>query len=190
MISLIFLIGLLFGNNSDLSWNILQQDSILIQYIQEEFPLCETQMVIDGNIEDILIVIEDISNYKLFFDSIIISEINSKDEVRLALNMPFPFSDRDYTIKFSKINDESNVRFLYKPVVSDYFPQEKHFIRLINAQGGWYINYVDSIHTKVIYRWNGEMLGNFPRWAYTKAWIKQGNEIMSNLNQEVKRRKK
>ena len=61
---------------------------------------------------------------------------------------------------------------------------------MINAQGGWYINYVDSIHTKVIYRWNGEMLGNFPDWAYTKAWIKQGNEIMSNLNQEVKRRKK
>ena len=91
---------------------------------------------------------------------------------------------------FSKINDGSNVRFLYKPVVSDYFPEEKHFVRLINAQGGWYINYIDSIHTNVKYRWNGEMLGNFPSQLYNRAWIKQGNEIMSNLNQEVKRRKK
>ena len=32
------------------------------------------------------------------------------------------------------------------------------------------------------------MRGDFPKWAYTKAWIKQGNEIMLNLEREVKRR--
>ena len=32
------------------------------------------------------------------------------------------------------------------------------------------------------------MRGDFPQWAYTRAWIKQGNEIMLNLEEEVKRR--
>ena len=171
------------------TWHILQKDSIYIKYKYDKFPICSASISIDENINNVLAVVEDIKNYKIFFDSIIISEINDNDEVRLAIDMPFPFSNRDYTVKFSKIKDNLDINFLYHPVNSNFYPQDKDFIRLINAQGGWYINYIDSLHTDVKYIWNGEMLGNFPEWAYNKAWIKQGNEIMSNLYDEVKKRK-
>ena len=39
------------------------------------------------------------------------------------------------------------------------------------------------------YKWNGDMRGEFPKWAYSQAWKKQGNEILLNLNSEVIRRK-
>jgi len=183
-----FISFLICGNILE-TWHILQTDSIYIKYKHEKFPICSASITIDEIINNVLAVIEDIKNYKIFFDSIIISEINDNDEVRLAIDMPFPFSDRDYTVKFSKIKDNLDIHFLYHPVNSNSYPQDQDFIRLINAQGGWYINYIDSLHTDVKYIWNGEMLGNFPEWAYNKAWIKQGNEIMSNLYDEVKRRK-
>ena len=41
---------------------------------------------------------------------------------------------------------------------------------------------------RVIYKWNGDMKGNFPNWAYQKAWLTQGNEIMLNLRKEVNKR--
>ena len=194
IILLFLLCSLLLSQNIIESWNILQKDSVVIKYKQEKFPICEANMLIHANIQDVLLVVEDLVNYKVFFDSIIISDINDKDEVRLAINMPFPFSDRDYTVKFSKNyvkinNDDKNVNFLYESVISNSYPLDSKYIRLVNAQGGWFINYVDSNYTNIKYQWNGEMLGNFPELAYTKAWIQQGNEIMLNLNDEVQRRK-
>ena len=189
IILLFLLCSLLLTQNIIESWNILQKDTVIIKYKQEKFPVCEAKMLINANIDDVLSVVEDIVNYKVFFDSIIISDMNDNNEVRLAIDMPFPFSNRDYTVKFKKNNEGKNVNFLYEPVISDSYPLNSKFIRLINAQGGWFINYVDSNYTDIKYQWNGEMLGNFPEWAYSKAWIKQGNEVMLNLNEEIKRRK-
>ena len=185
----VMLSSFLFTQNIIESWNILQKDSITIKYKEGQFPLCEADMQINANIDDVLLVIEDLVNYKNFFDSIIISDKNDNNEVRMAIDMPFPFSDRDYTVKFVKNVEGKNVNFLYEAVISESYPLNSKFIRLINAQGGWFVNYVDSNYTNIKYQWNGEMLGNFPEWAYTKAWIQQGNEIMLNLNEEIKRRK-
>ena len=36
--------------------------------------------------------------------------------------------------------------------------------------------------------WNGDMRGDFPNWAYNRSWVKQGNEIMLDLRDEIKKR--
>ena len=39
-----------------------------------------------------------------------------------------------------------------------------------------------------MYDWNGDMRGNFPNWAYSQAWIRQGREIMLDLREEINKR--
>ena len=170
-------------------WEVIQDSAIWIGVINAEYPECKAEILIDEPIDDILNVIEDVSNYKFFFDSIIISDINDNNEVRLAIDMPFLFADRDYTVKFNKIKDSNSIKYLYKAIISDTYPEEKSYVRLKNSIGGWVLTSLDLHNTKVEYYWNGEMGGNFPEWAYLKAWLKQGNEIMSNLKSEVKKRK-
>ena len=59
----------------------------------------------------------------------------------------------------------------------------KQSLNLVND-----VSKIEDKKTLVIYNWNGDMRGDFPQWAYTKAWTKQGNEIILNLKEEVKRR--
>jgi hypothetical protein len=33
--------------------------------------------------------------------------------------------------------------------------------------------------------WNGELLGDFPDWALTRAWIEQGNEVMTWIEEAL-----
>ena len=133
-------------------------------------------------------VIEDIENYKYFFSSITISDTNQLNEVRLGINMPFPFMDRDYTVKFTQLKDYNSISYLYEPIVTENFPEDKKYIRLINARGGWTLTSLDDKATLVTYLWNGDMRGDFPSWAYRQAWIRQGNEIMLDLREEINKR--
>ena len=179
---------LISSDKSD--WNILSEGPVLIKVMETDYPHCQSEIIIDESINNVLKVIEDVSSYKLFFDSIVISDINDSEVVRLGIDMPFPFSDRDYTVKFNRLEDDKKISYLYNPIVSDNFPEDKNYIRLIDAKGGWILESIGNNRTLVIYQWNGDMRGDFPSWAYSRAWVKQGNEIMLNLEQEVKRRNK
>ena len=181
------------SNNTNLIWDVLQDNDVWIGVSQYDMKIetakCKAEIIIDATFPQILDVIEDIENYKIFFDSIIISDINDKDEVRLAIDMPLFFSSRDFTIVFNKIVSDSNVKFLYRPVNSLSYPVDDKYIRLVEANGGWYLDKVDSYNTKVSYIWKGDLLGNFPKRLYPTSWTKQGNEIMNNLIDEVNKRK-
>ena len=179
---------LISSDKSD--WNILSEGPVLIKVMETDYPHCQSEIIIDESINNVLKVIEDVSSYKLFFDSIVISDINDSEVVRLGIDMPFPFSDRDYTVKFNRLEDDKKISYLYNPIVSDNFPEDKNYIRLIDAKGGWILESIGNNRTLVIYQWNGDMRGDFPSWAYSRAWVKQGNEIMLNLKDEVKRRNK
>tara|TARA_Y100000994_G_C15697431_1_gene443854 strand:+ start:1074 stop:1661 length:588 start_codon:yes stop_codon:yes gene_type:complete len=179
---------LISSDKSD--WNILSEGPVLIKVMETDYPHCQSEIIIDDSISNILKVIEDVNSYKSFFDSIVISDMNDSEVVRLGIDMPFPFSDRDYTVKFNRLEDDKKISYLYNPIVSDNFPEDKNYIRLIDAKGGWILESIGNNRTLVIYQWNGDMRGDFPSWAYSRAWVKQGNEIMLNLEQEVKRRNK
>ena len=175
----------LFANPN---WEILQDKEILIKVLKTDYPQCKTELIINHPIDRVLNVIEDVENYKSFFKSITISDINDGDEVRLAINMPFPFTDRDYTIKFKRLEDDNSVSYLYEPIITQNFPEDRKYIRLIDAKGGWRLVLLDDQNTLVTYSWNGDMRGDFPSWSYTKAWIRQGNEIMLDLREEINKR--
>ena len=189
MINIVYIIiSFSFLNSSD-NWNILSKEPVLIKYLDSSYPMCHAELLINDSIENVLDVIEDVNNYKLFFDSIVISTRNSYDQVRLGIDMPFPFKDRDYTVKFDKIVNENKISFVYEPIETENFPVNENYVRLIDARGGWILSKKNNKETLVIYKWNGDMRGGFPKWAYSQAWKKQGNEILLNLNSEVMRRK-
>jgi len=188
---LLIIIFLLFSYamSDENKWETLQDNPVLIKVLKEDYPKCSTQIIIDSSVENILDVIEDVSNYKIFFDSIVISDINDNDQVRLGIDMPFPFSSRDYTVKFNRNESATEVNYLYKSIVSKDFKEDKNYVRLTDAKGGWTISKISNDEgILVTYTWNGDMRGDFPSWAYTRAWIKQGNEIMLNLKTEVNKR--
>ena len=185
---IILLILNFLWSSDNIGWEVLTEQPVFIKVLKSNYPHCHAELVIDESIDDILKVIQDVNSYKLFFDSIDISDINDKGEVRLGIDMPFPFSNRDYTVKFNRLDKESKISYLYSPIITDDFLEERGYIRLIHARGGWILSKMEDKKTLVVYKWNGDMRGDFPQWAYTKAWTKQGNEIMLNLKEEVKRR--
>ena len=172
--------------NSD--WEVLKDKEVLIKVLKSDYPHCRTELVINHPMNRVLDVIEDVGNYKSFFSSIVISDINEFNEVRLAINMPFPFTDRDYTVKFKRLEDNNSISYLYEPIITQSFPEDRKYIRLIDARGGWTLVSADNNSTLVMYDWNGDMRGNFPNWAYSQAWIRQGREIMLDLREEINKR--
>ena len=173
---------------ADINWKILKDKEILIKVFKEDYPQCRAEITINHPIDVVLDVIEDVENYKYFFTSIVISDINDSNDVRLAINMPFPFSDRDYTVKFKPVKDDGKVSYLYEPIITEEFPESKDYIRLVDARGGWTLISLDNKNTLVRYEWNGDMRGDFPKWAYSQAWVRQGTEIMLDLKKEINKR--
>ena len=39
--------------------------------------------------------------------------------------------------------------------------------------------------TEITYTWNGELLGDFPDWALTRAWEQQGSEVIAWLKEAI-----
>ena len=183
---LITINSFLFANTNN--WEVLKDKEVLIKVLKTDYPHCRTELVIHEPMDEILNVIEDVENYKFFFSSIVISEINELNEVRLAINMPFPFTDRDYTVKFERLTNHNSISYLYESIITKQFPEDTNYIRLINATGGWTLLSLNNQKTLVTYDWNGDMRGNFPNWAYTQAWIRQGSEIMLDLKKEINQR--
>ena len=101
--------------------------------------------------------------------------------------MPFPFAGRDYVVKY--IQEQVNDEFIYRfhAVIHPDAPLHSKYVRLIHASGGWRLKSLDTAKTEIIYTWNGELLGDFPNWALTRAWKQQGLEVMSWLEEAVEK---
>ena len=64
-------------------------------------------------------------------------------------------------------------------------PVHKDYVRLIHAAGEWRLHSLDNNSTEVTYIWNGDLLGDFPDWALTRAWETQGQEVHKWLKDAV-----
>ena len=54
-----------------------------------------------------------------------------------------------------------------------------------NAAGVWILDQSSLNKTMVTYAWNGELLGNFPDFGLNRAWITQGTEVLTWLNEAL-----
>ena len=85
------------------SWIVLQDNVTWIGWTDHSgFPVCQTRADLPYPMKSISSIIEDIENYPNVFKRITTAKILDNDIAYLMLDMPFPFSGRDYIIQFIK----------------------------------------------------------------------------------------
>lgn len=187
----LFLFSTLFSSNipdiNSQKWIEIQKDFIDIDYIWKDgLPWCKSKINLNYSVEEILNVIKNVGAYHLIFDSVVKSKEYNNNIVHITLDLPGIFSDRDYVVKFSLLEDKQNKTIIYEfKSISDFIEINHNYVRLLNAGGQWRLKSLADNLTEVTYIWNGDMSGNFPSWGLKRAWIKQGNEVLSNLKAAV-----
>lgn len=170
------------------NWEILQDDKIWIAWERSgEFNWCRAKSTLDAPIADIRRIIEDKVNYPNIFKRIETTNIITDEIVYIALDMPFPFAGRDYVVKFIQEQVDGELIYHFYAVIHPDVPLNSKYVRLIHASGGWRLKSLDSTKTEIIYTWNGELLGDFPNWALTRAWKQQGLEVMTWLKKAIEK---
>ena len=161
------------------NWEVLHDGEIWVGCTEYAgSPWCKSRKTLPFSIEKISEILEDRGNYKNIFDRVTTSQVLEDNIVYIILDMPFPFSSRDYIVKYIEAN-EGNKR-IYQWFAVDFIsiPKTNNNVRLNNAAGEWRLTPINSDKTTVSYTWNGELLGDFPDWALTRAWTTQGNEVL------------
>ena len=185
----LFLYSLLFSEipNSDFdSWNVLQNDNIWIGNFEDDFPWCKAKIILPFSIEDILPVIEDVNNYHEMLHSVVFSTKDKNNIAHIRIDYPFPFTDREYIVKFERLIDNKDVVYAFSTNPDLNKTTDPNYIRLVNAKGEWRMSPIQDNVTEVSYLWNGELRGDFPDWALSRAWVKHGNEVLDNLADKLK----
>ena len=165
------------------NWIVLNEDETWIGWIQfDKYPICKAERVLPHNINLISNAIEDKQNYPQIFDRITKIRIYEEDIIHIYLDMPFPISNRDYIVKYEFEKIATTMVYHFYAVTHPNSIQFSNSIRLPNAGGKWILEPINKNETKVTYIWNGELLGDFPNWALSRAWATQGQEVLDWLN--------
>ena len=117
----------------------------------------------------------DIESVKIITDEI----------VHIVLDMPFPFFGRDYIVSYTQYEENGDSIYRFQSVKNSGIPVYEDYVRLVNAAGEWRLHSLDTENTVLTYTWNGELLGDFPEWALTRAWRTQGDEVLNWLKEAV-----
>ena len=172
--------------SSDSNWEKLQDYPIWIGWIDYgKFQWCRASSTILASIEEVQKIIEDKENYPKVFKRIEKTTVLSDGIVHIILDMPFPFYGRDYIVSYTQFQEKDDIVYRFTSVEDSGIPVHKDYVRLIHAAGEWRLHSLDSISTEVTYIWNGELLGDFPNWALTRAWETQGQEVHKWLKDAV-----
>ena len=168
------------------NWGILKDDNIWIGWQHAgEFDWCRTKSTLDAPISDIRRIIENKANYPNVFKRVESAIIITDEIVYIALDMPFPFSGRDYVVKYIQKHTDTDFIYRFHAVIHPEVPLYSKYVRLNHASGEWRLKRLDAMKTEITYTWNGELLGDFPDWALTRAWKQQGLEVITWLKEVV-----
>ncbi len=169
------------------SWNVLQESDVWIGWtMKDDIQWCKAEKILPFELKRISTIIEDKGNYPSVFRRIEEAVILSNDIVHISLDMPFPFSGRDYIVRYVSNKTENEFTYTFTADNEIEIPVRKNYVRLINAGGQWRLTPTEKGKTKVTYVWNGELRGDFPNWALERAWKVQGTEVLNWLNEALK----
>ena len=168
------------------NWNIIQNDEIWIGWTDYgDLQWCRAKSTLNAPIEKISTIIEDKANYPAVFKRVESVTLITDEIVHIVLDMPFPFYGRDYIVSYTQYEENGDSIYRFQSVKNSGIPVHKDYVRLIHAAGEWRLHSLDAENTEVTYIWNGELLGDFPDWALTRAWGTQGKEVLNWLKEAV-----
>jgi len=176
----------LHGIETMTGWENLQSGAVSISWCTyDNFPISRAETVLNHSIDRISMAIQDLDHYPDIFDRVTKTNRLDTDVVQIVLDMPFPFDGRDYIVKYNIENLDDHWVFVFTAVDHPKGILDPDHVRLPNAAGIWILTALEPNKTKVIYAWNGELLGNFPDFGLTRAWVTQGNEVLNWLNETL-----
>ena len=168
------------------NWEMLQDQPVKIEWQEYKgFPISRAEKNLNHGMGSIADAIQDLDNYPNIFERVTKTRRLDQDIVQIILDMPFPFDGRDYIVKYKIENSEDSWVFSFSSVKHPDGPVVPDHVRLPNAAGIWVLERLSSNQTRVIYAWNGELLGNFPEFGLSKAWIRQGTEVLNWLDEAL-----
>ena len=168
------------------NWEMLQDQPVKIEWQEYKgFPISRAETILNHRMGSIADAIQDLDNYPNIFERVTKTRHLDQDIVQIILDMPFPFDGRDYIVKYKIENSEDSWVFSFSSVKHPDGPVVPDHVRLPNAAGIWVLERLSSNQTRVIYAWNGELLGNFPGFGLSKAWITQGTEVLNWLDEAL-----
>ena len=177
------------GIETMIGWENLQSGAVSISWCTyDNFPISRAETVLNHSIDRISMAIQDLDHYPDIFDRVTKTNRLDTDVVQIVLDMPFPFDGRDYIVKYNIENLDNHWVFVFTAVDHPKGILDPDHVRLPNAAGIWILTALEPNKTKVIYAWNGELLGNFPDFGLTRAWVTQGTEVLNWLDEEMTKR--
>ena len=163
-------------------WQVLSDESTWVGWVKYDgIDWCRAKSVINAPIIEVQQLIENKIDYPKIFKRIKKTKIVTDEIVYIALDMPFPFSDRDYIVKYINKKEGLDLIYSYYAVIHENVPIFDEYVRLKNSMGEWRLKIIDIDKTEITYTWNGELLGDFPNWALPRAWKQQGLEVIDWL---------
>ena len=170
-------------------WIKLKKNKVIVKYSEDfDIPWCRASANLRFSQSEIYAALKDLKNYKNIFERVSDSRLLDGEEniAYIRLDMPYIYSDRDYTVKFIESNDKDEIIFQFYSVIHPDSPNNRGSVTLPRASGEWRLISIGDNATHVIYTWNGELLGNFPSYGLTTAWGTQGTEVLMWLNEYLK----
>ena len=167
-------------------WNVLQDQDIWIGWTNyKDFDWGKARITFDYSSDQVSSVLDDHANYTNIFKRMIKCEVNKDGVVYIVLDMPFPISHRDYVVYYKQFSEKGHKIYQFFSTSHEDFPIDPYNVRLPRATGEWRLIPIDKNTTELIYTWNGELLGDFPDFALTRAWTEQGDEVMNWLRESL-----
>ena len=168
-------------------WNIIQNDEIWIGCTDYgDLQWCRAKSTLNAPMEKISTIIEDKANYPAVFKRVESATIITDEIVHIVLDMPFPFYGRDYIVSYTQLEENGDSIYRFQAVKNSGIHIHENYVRLVHAAGEWRLHALGNDSTEVTYSWNGELLGDFPDWALTRAWETQGIEVLTWLKDAIK----
>ena len=170
------------------NWELLQEEPVKIKWKEYNgFPISCSEIILNHSIEHVSNTIQNLDQYPIIFDRVKQAIRLDNDVVQIILDMPFPFSGRDYVIQYNIKQSDNKWVFSFSSIDHPNEILNQDYVRLPNAAGIWILNATNKNKTKILYAWNGELLGNFPDFGLKEAWITQGTEVLLWLDKALKK---
>lgn len=174
------------GISSLNGWSLLQEDPVKVEWLEYKgFPISRAQKILQHDMQSVAKIIQDLDQYPSIFKRVSHTKRLENNIVHVMLDMPFPFAGRDYVVQYSIEQELNQWIFSFHSVDHPGGPLESGMVRLNNAAGLWVLNSLSPTKTMVTYAWNGELLGNFPDFGLSKAWVTQGTEVLDWLDEAL-----
>jgi hypothetical protein len=102
-------------------------------------------------------------------------------------DLPWPLSDRDYTVRYTWQADTARVVLEARSTTEAGPAPEPGVVRLEAVHSIWEVEALDPQRARVTYTYNGDLGGGAPRFIQEAGWKREARQLFQGLDAAVRR---